>query len=84
MSELEVARVVEHLERVALTGVGSIERLEGYRLCRLKIPPFRAVFEVEGREMNVLLIESRDQVYSKKTMKRLKPYRHKNKNLSIE
>jgi mRNA-degrading endonuclease RelE of RelBE toxin-antitoxin system len=78
MPELEAARVVELLERVAQTGVGSIEWLEGYRLCRLKIPPFRAIFAVEKREINVLLIESRDQVYSKKTMKRLKPYRRKN------
>ena len=77
MPEDQAARVIELLERVALTGVGSVEWLEGYRLFRVKIPPFRAICDVEQRELIVLLIEARDQVYSKKTMKRLKPYRRK-------
>lgn len=36
MPEIEATRVVELLERVALTGVGSIEWLEGYRFTAFK------------------------------------------------
>ncbi len=71
----DAEHIIEVLQRVALTGSGNVEWLEGHRLLRLKAPPARALVDVTDGVITVVLIESRDQVYSKKTLKRVKAYR---------
>lgn len=71
----DAAHIVEVLQRVADTGTGNIEWLEGHRLMRLKAPPARALVDITEGVITVVLIEARDQVYSKKTLQRVKAYR---------
>jgi hypothetical protein len=63
------------LVRIAETGVGNVKWLEGYKLVRLKTPPARALADVENGVITVVLIETRDKVYSKKTLRRVKHFR---------
>jgi hypothetical protein len=66
---------VQVLQRIAETGTGNVQRLEGYRLVRLKAPPARVLADVSGGVITIILIEFRDQVYSKKSLRRVKSYR---------
>lgn len=78
MSELNQAES-EHLRInlacMAQIGTGSVEQMQGYYLMCLKVPPFRVVFSIIGLLITVVLIDTRDQVYSKRNLGRLKPYR---------
>jgi hypothetical protein len=71
----DAEHIITVLQRVAETGTGNVEWLEGYRLLRVKAPPARALVDIIGRVMVVVLIETRDKVYSKKTLKRVKGYK---------
>jgi mRNA-degrading endonuclease RelE of RelBE toxin-antitoxin system len=71
----QAEQLIRAVERFAETGVGSIDWMQGYYLMRLKTPPFRVIFAVERRTIRVVLIDARDQVYSKRNLNRLKPYR---------
>lgn len=71
----QAEQLIRAVERFAATGVGSIDWMQGYHLMRLKTPPFRVIFAVEQRTIRVVLIDARDQVYSKRNLSRLKPYR---------
>jgi mRNA-degrading endonuclease RelE of RelBE toxin-antitoxin system len=75
LTQTEAEHVGNSIRRMAETGTGSIERMQGYYLMRLKVPPFRVVFSIAGRLITVVLIDARDQVYSKRNLSRLKPYR---------
>ncbi len=75
LTQVETEHLGISIRRMAETGTGSIERMQGYYLMRLKPPPFRVVFSIIGRLITVVLIDSRDQVYSKRNLTRLKPYR---------
>jgi mRNA-degrading endonuclease RelE of RelBE toxin-antitoxin system len=73
-SSEDAENIIQTLVRIAETGAGNVEWLEGYQLVRLKAPPARALADVGNGVIVVVLIEFRDKVYSKKSLRRVKKY----------
>ncbi len=65
--QLEFNRAFDGLERDPRRGSGDLDihQLYGYQnVWTLRIPPFRAIFAIEGAEVVMVVFGRRDSVYS--------------------